>query len=350
MLPGERDREGWQAAPARPAERRRGRRQRRAAPCPPARPHAVRTPPPVPPQGWIGFVETCAPEIIPHISSCKSPHMMVGSVLKTYFAEARRGCWVRVLGWVHAGLGGGCRSARAAACCPGAPRRSPVPVPARPPPRPPPSCPAAEDWQAVARGVRGQRDAVRAQAGRGGSYDVPHARWARQVRGAAALGRGLGGGGHSWCRRLQMRGQPAWHATRHTALPASPQQPCLHHTTPHHTWDLTLLTQTSPEGREVDHVITTKDLAAMCKEAGIDFASLPGTGGTGARAGAGDGREALVGPPAPHQRSMSTPPSPHSPTHTHPPYPQTRNLMSSWASAPAPPPCLAPPAASWRRR
>lgn len=37
--------------------------------------------------GWIGFVETCAPEIIPHVSSCKSPHMMVGSVLKTYFAE-----------------------------------------------------------------------------------------------------------------------------------------------------------------------------------------------------------------------------------------------------------------------
>ena len=39
-------------------------------------------------QGWIGFVETCAPEIIPHVSSCKSPHMMVGAVLKTYFAEA----------------------------------------------------------------------------------------------------------------------------------------------------------------------------------------------------------------------------------------------------------------------
>jgi hypothetical protein len=30
------------------------------------------------PQGWIGFVETCAPELIPNISSCKSPHMMVG--------------------------------------------------------------------------------------------------------------------------------------------------------------------------------------------------------------------------------------------------------------------------------
>lgn len=36
-------------------------------------------------------METCAPEIIPHISSCKSPHMMVGAVLKTYYAEVRRG-------------------------------------------------------------------------------------------------------------------------------------------------------------------------------------------------------------------------------------------------------------------
>lgn len=31
-----------------------------------------------------------------------------------------------------------------------------------------------------------------------------------------------------------------------------------------------------PPRSEVDHVITTKDLAAMCKEKGIDFASLPG--------------------------------------------------------------------------
>lgn len=41
--------------------------------------------------GWIGFVETCAPEIIPHVSTCKSPHMMVGAVLKTYFAEVGAG-------------------------------------------------------------------------------------------------------------------------------------------------------------------------------------------------------------------------------------------------------------------
>lgn len=37
--------------------------------------------------GWIGYVETTAPEIIPYVSTCKSPHMMVGSVIKTYFAE-----------------------------------------------------------------------------------------------------------------------------------------------------------------------------------------------------------------------------------------------------------------------
>ena len=36
-------------------------------------------------------METCAPEIIPHISTCKSPHMMVGAVLKTYFAEVGAG-------------------------------------------------------------------------------------------------------------------------------------------------------------------------------------------------------------------------------------------------------------------
>lgn len=37
--------------------------------------------------GWIQFVETCAPEIIPNISSTKSPHMIVGSILKNYFAK-----------------------------------------------------------------------------------------------------------------------------------------------------------------------------------------------------------------------------------------------------------------------
>ncbi len=58
----------------------------------PSRPATLTLPPPAlhRPQGWIGFVETCAPEILPHLSTCKSPHMMVGSVLKTYFADVRR--------------------------------------------------------------------------------------------------------------------------------------------------------------------------------------------------------------------------------------------------------------------
>ncbi|MFO7448180.1 MAG: NADH-dependent [FeFe] hydrogenase, group A6 [Ignavibacteriaceae bacterium] len=36
--------------------------------------------------GWIKYAETNAPEIIPNISSCKSPHEMQGAVLKTYYA------------------------------------------------------------------------------------------------------------------------------------------------------------------------------------------------------------------------------------------------------------------------
>ncbi|GAB4821487.1 hypothetical protein N2152v2_008533 [Parachlorella kessleri] len=37
--------------------------------------------------GWINFVETCAPEFIPHVSSCKSPHMMIGALLKNYYSR-----------------------------------------------------------------------------------------------------------------------------------------------------------------------------------------------------------------------------------------------------------------------
>eukprot|EP00887_Chlorella_sp_A99_P003165 scaffold9.g3165.t1 len=37
--------------------------------------------------GWIGFVEQMAPEMIPHLSSTKSPHMIVGSVIKNYFSQ-----------------------------------------------------------------------------------------------------------------------------------------------------------------------------------------------------------------------------------------------------------------------
>ena len=37
--------------------------------------------------GWIKFIEHRYPELLPNVSSCKSPHMMQGAVTKTYYAE-----------------------------------------------------------------------------------------------------------------------------------------------------------------------------------------------------------------------------------------------------------------------
>lgn len=37
--------------------------------------------------GWINYMEYFAPELIPHMSTCKSPHMMEGAIIKTYFAQ-----------------------------------------------------------------------------------------------------------------------------------------------------------------------------------------------------------------------------------------------------------------------
>ncbi len=37
--------------------------------------------------GWIKYVEQNRPEVLDHISSCKSPHEMEGAVLKTYYAK-----------------------------------------------------------------------------------------------------------------------------------------------------------------------------------------------------------------------------------------------------------------------
>jgi NADH-quinone oxidoreductase subunit G/NADP-reducing hydrogenase subunit HndD len=37
--------------------------------------------------GWIKYVEHQYPEQLGHLSSCKSPHMMLGALVKTYFAE-----------------------------------------------------------------------------------------------------------------------------------------------------------------------------------------------------------------------------------------------------------------------
>jgi NADH-quinone oxidoreductase subunit G/NADP-reducing hydrogenase subunit HndD len=37
--------------------------------------------------GWINFIETLYPEVIPHLSSAKSPQGMFGATVKTYYAE-----------------------------------------------------------------------------------------------------------------------------------------------------------------------------------------------------------------------------------------------------------------------
>lgn len=37
--------------------------------------------------GWTKFIETFYPEFIPNLSSCKSPHQMLGAITKSYFAS-----------------------------------------------------------------------------------------------------------------------------------------------------------------------------------------------------------------------------------------------------------------------
>ena len=37
--------------------------------------------------GWVKFIEMNYPELLPHLSSCKSPHEMFGAVIKTYYAK-----------------------------------------------------------------------------------------------------------------------------------------------------------------------------------------------------------------------------------------------------------------------
>ena len=37
--------------------------------------------------GWIRYIEYEYPELLPHLSSAKSPHMMMGAMLKSYWAE-----------------------------------------------------------------------------------------------------------------------------------------------------------------------------------------------------------------------------------------------------------------------
>lgn len=37
--------------------------------------------------GWIKFIETFYPELLPHLSTCKSPQQMFGALAKTYYAQ-----------------------------------------------------------------------------------------------------------------------------------------------------------------------------------------------------------------------------------------------------------------------
>lgn len=40
--------------------------------------------------GWVNYLEYYYPELIPHLSTCKSPHEMVGAIIKSYYAEKHR--------------------------------------------------------------------------------------------------------------------------------------------------------------------------------------------------------------------------------------------------------------------
>lgn len=37
--------------------------------------------------GWVKFIEMNYPELLPHLSTCKSPQQMLGALVKTYFAK-----------------------------------------------------------------------------------------------------------------------------------------------------------------------------------------------------------------------------------------------------------------------
>ncbi len=40
--------------------------------------------------GWVKFIEMNYPELLDHLSTCKSPHQMFGSILKSYYAEKEK--------------------------------------------------------------------------------------------------------------------------------------------------------------------------------------------------------------------------------------------------------------------
>ena len=40
--------------------------------------------------GWVKYIEMNYPELLPHLSSCKSPHQMFGALIKTYYAKKQK--------------------------------------------------------------------------------------------------------------------------------------------------------------------------------------------------------------------------------------------------------------------
>ncbi|MGC8727930.1 MAG: NADH-dependent [FeFe] hydrogenase, group A6 [Elusimicrobiales bacterium] len=40
--------------------------------------------------GWVKYVETFYPDFIPNLSTCKSPHQMLGSIIKSYYAKKNK--------------------------------------------------------------------------------------------------------------------------------------------------------------------------------------------------------------------------------------------------------------------
>ena len=40
--------------------------------------------------GWIKFVEQFYPEMMPNLSTCKSPQQMMGAIIKTFYAEREK--------------------------------------------------------------------------------------------------------------------------------------------------------------------------------------------------------------------------------------------------------------------
>ena len=88
--------------------------------------------------GWVNYAERDYPDLLPHLSSCKSPHQMQGAIIKHYWAKLRgdalhreevREGKRRAEGGRHPGCG--LRHHHQRACQNDPPRRHHLPPPAR---------------------------------------------------------------------------------------------------------------------------------------------------------------------------------------------------------------------------